>query len=97
MYATTGYFLEHFGLKSVGELPNSDELRRVDLPKAEPPEEKKAAGKKERKMEGIEDLFPETGSGSAPGSSAPPVQESPPDAGRAPSEGEHGSPESSQI
>ncbi len=41
LYETTEYFLQHFGLKQVGELPNSDELRRVNLPKAEYPEPKK--------------------------------------------------------
>lgn len=29
LYETTHYFLEHFGLKSLNELPNSHELRRV--------------------------------------------------------------------
>lgn len=58
LYSTTAYFLEHFGLRSTGELPNADELRRIDLPKAPTPEEK-LAKKKERKMEGIEDVTPE--------------------------------------
>ncbi|MEY2598836.1 MAG: SMC-Scp complex subunit ScpB [Verrucomicrobiota bacterium] len=53
LYSTTAYFLEHFGLKSTGDLPNADELRRIDLPKAPSPEEK-AGKKKERLMEGIE-------------------------------------------
>lgn len=35
LYETTEYFLQHFGLKQVDELPNADELRRVSLPKAE--------------------------------------------------------------
>jgi segregation and condensation protein B len=35
LYETTEYFLQHFGLKTVSELPNSSELRRVELPKAE--------------------------------------------------------------
>ena len=43
LYATTEYFLQHFGLKNVDELPNADELRRVALPKAEIPEEEKPA------------------------------------------------------
>jgi segregation and condensation protein B len=34
LYETTEYFLEHFGLKSLDELPNSAELRRVPLPVA---------------------------------------------------------------
>lgn len=32
LYETTQFFLEHFGLKSLDELPNSAELRRVHLP-----------------------------------------------------------------
>ena len=43
LYATTEYFLQHFGLKAVDELPNADELRRVVLPKAEIPAEEKSA------------------------------------------------------
>lgn len=39
LYETTEYFLQHFGIKTVVELPNSDELRKVSLPKAEYPEE----------------------------------------------------------
>jgi segregation and condensation protein B len=35
LYETTEYFLQHFGLKAVTELPNADELRRIALPKAE--------------------------------------------------------------
>ncbi len=48
LYSTTEYFLQHFGLKDVDELPNADELRRVPLPKAEIPaeEEKPAKGRK---------------------------------------------------
>ncbi len=43
LYSTTEYFLQHFGLKNVDELPNADELRRVPLPKAEISEEEKPA------------------------------------------------------
>ena len=35
LYATTEFFFEHFGIKSISELPNSTELRAVELP--EPP------------------------------------------------------------
>jgi len=38
LYETTPYFLEHFGLKEVGDLPNSEELKRVPLPQPEDPE-----------------------------------------------------------
>ena len=34
LYGTTEFFLEHFGLRSLDELPNCEELRRVDLPSA---------------------------------------------------------------
>ena len=34
LYETTEYFLQHFGLKTVDDLPNSSELKRVALPKA---------------------------------------------------------------
>ncbi len=35
LYATTEYFLQHFGLRAVDELPNAEELRRLKLPQAE--------------------------------------------------------------
>jgi segregation and condensation protein B len=34
LYATTEHFLEHFSLKTVDELPNASELRRINLPTA---------------------------------------------------------------
>jgi segregation and condensation protein B len=34
LYETTEYFLQHFGLKTVDELPNATELKRVPLPVA---------------------------------------------------------------
>ncbi|MEI6280196.1 MAG: SMC-Scp complex subunit ScpB [Verrucomicrobiae bacterium] len=37
LYETTQFFMEHFGLKDLDDLPNADELRRVALPKATPP------------------------------------------------------------
>ena len=37
LYATTDYFLEHFGLKNTDELPNASELKRVILPTAPAP------------------------------------------------------------
>lgn len=43
LYETTQVFLEHFGLKELDELPNSQELKRINLPTApvaEPAEEK---------------------------------------------------------
>lgn len=43
LYETTEYFLQHFGLKTTDELPNVDELRRVQLPKAEVAADEKPA------------------------------------------------------
>ena len=34
LYATTQYFLDHFGLRHLDELPNAAELRHIPLPKA---------------------------------------------------------------
>ena len=45
LYSTTEYFLQHFGLKTVDELPNAGELRRVALP-TPPPPRKKLAGRR---------------------------------------------------
>lgn len=36
LYATTQYFLDHFGLRNLDELPNAAELRHIPLPKASP-------------------------------------------------------------
>jgi len=35
LYETTDLFFEHFGIKSVDDLPNSSELRRIPLPEPE--------------------------------------------------------------
>jgi segregation and condensation protein B len=39
LYETTQFFMEHFGLKNLDDLPNASELRKISLPKAEPPAE----------------------------------------------------------
>lgn len=36
LYETTEYFMEHFGVKTLDDLPNASELRLVPLPTAEP-------------------------------------------------------------
>ncbi len=36
LYETTQFFLDHFGLRNLDELPNVEELRRRDLPSARP-------------------------------------------------------------
>ena len=38
LYETTQFFLEHFGLRNLDELPNAEELKRRELPKAPVPE-----------------------------------------------------------
>ena len=37
LYETTEFFLEHFGLRNLDELPNAEELRKRYLPVAPPP------------------------------------------------------------
>lgn len=36
LYETTTFFMEHFGLKNLDDLPNATELRRVAVPTAQP-------------------------------------------------------------
>jgi segregation and condensation protein B len=38
LYDTTQFFLEHFGLRNLDELPNAEELRKRYLPVAPPPQ-----------------------------------------------------------
>lgn len=42
LYETTDFFLEHFGVRSLDDLPNAGELRNVPLPSAKPEEEEPA-------------------------------------------------------
>ncbi len=37
LYETTDLFFEHFGIRSIDDLPNASELRRVKLPEPAPP------------------------------------------------------------
>ena len=41
LYETTDLFYEHFGIRTIDDLPNSTELRRIKLP--QPPQEESAA------------------------------------------------------
>jgi segregation and condensation protein B len=43
LYETTEYFMEHFGVKTLDDLPNASELRLVHLPTAEPEPEPEPA------------------------------------------------------
>jgi segregation and condensation protein B len=51
LYETTEFFLDHFGLKSVDELPNAGELRKMNLPTAASQEAEKAAAAEPPKAE----------------------------------------------
>jgi segregation and condensation protein B len=51
LYATTEFFLQHFGLKNTDELPNASELKRIVLPTAPPPEQPETKGEKAAKEE----------------------------------------------
>jgi segregation and condensation protein B len=44
LYATTQFFLDHFGLRHLDELPNASELRSIPLPQATPDEVPEATG-----------------------------------------------------
>ena len=41
IYETTDYFLEHFGLRDLNDLPNVEELKRLKLPDPEPADSSK--------------------------------------------------------
>jgi len=36
LYETTQFFLDHFGLRNLDELPNAEELRKRNLPGTQP-------------------------------------------------------------
>ena len=74
LYATTDFFFEHFGIKSIDELPNSAELRAVELP--EPPSEnendEEGQSSPEEELEGEKQLtLVEPGGAPAPSGEAP--------------------------
>src|ERR1700693_983276 len=45
LYETTQFFLDHFGLRNLDELPNVEELRKRDLPVARPVADTDDAGR----------------------------------------------------
>ena len=65
LYETTQFFLEHFGLRNLDELPNSEELKRRELPKAPvaPAENDTAAASAKRTSKQLPPSRPSTGSG----------------------------------
>ena len=59
LYETSQFFMEHFGLKDLDDLPNASELRKIPLPKAEPPKETPAETPAETPMEAPAEPAPE--------------------------------------
>jgi segregation and condensation protein B len=59
LYSTTDYFLEHFGLKSTGELPNATELGRIPLPTAPTAEERPGRRRDRKAAEAAAEAAPE--------------------------------------
>ena len=53
LYSTTDFFFEHFGIKSINELPNAEELRAVELP--EPPEQQETNAQSSSNDEPVEE------------------------------------------
>jgi segregation and condensation protein B len=59
LYETSQFFMEHFGLKDLDDLPNASELRKIPLPKAEPPKETPAETTTETPAEAPAEPAPE--------------------------------------
>lgn len=53
LYATTQYFLDHFGLRHLDELPNAAELRHVPLPKGTPEPDAQEGGADAPELPGV--------------------------------------------
>ncbi|XHR27779.1 MAG: SMC-Scp complex subunit ScpB [Chthoniobacteraceae bacterium] len=75
LYETTQVFMQHFGLKSLDELPNVEELRRVKLPTATPP----ATGELFPSGAVAEEAQPEPAAPSEPEAPAIPAEEPSPE------------------
>ena len=91
LYSTTEYFLQHFGLKTTDELPNSSELKRVALPKAEVEEPKPPKEPKEPK-----EKKPRKGAKAAEGEAAAATAEAPATAEGESAPAEEGAPNSGE-
>jgi segregation and condensation protein B len=53
LYGTTDAFLDHFGVRTLDELPNASELRRMKLPTAEPSSSNSPAEEKQLSLEPV--------------------------------------------
>jgi segregation and condensation protein B len=69
LYGTTEFFLEHFALRSLDELPNCAELRRVELPVAEKKEDQPTLP--------LDETLPANGTEEVPAAEPAPVEEAP--------------------
>lgn len=80
LYATTDFFFEHFGIKSIDELPNAAELRAVELPEPPGPEEEPSESEDSQKQLALVEPNGEPASEEEPPSdfSAPPAPEAQP-------------------
>lgn len=72
LYETTQFFMEHFGLTNLDDLPNANELRRIALPQAPHPPEPEPSPQEELPL--------------APHAGEPPAEEPAPDGADVPSE-----------
>jgi len=61
LYETTQFFMEHFGLKDLDDLPNAGELRRIVLPTAPIPEAEPTAAAEPAAEPGVEEGNPNLG------------------------------------
>jgi len=86
LYATTQYFLDHFGLRHLDELPNAAELRHIPLPKALPAdtESESQAPKATNKNAESDEATPELPIIEPPSADLPSVEPSSSDSSEAP-------------
>ena len=73
LYETTDLFFEHFGIRSVDDLPNANELRKVELPQAE---EEQPVEDEEKQLSLAEATAGEGSESEAPAEEAEPSAES---------------------
>ena len=77
LYSTTEFFLQHFGLKTVDELPNASELKRYPLPQAPIAAPEPETGKAKKAKPEPEEEAPVEAPQPEPASEAPPATEEP--------------------
>ncbi|RYD18071.1 MAG: SMC-Scp complex subunit ScpB [Verrucomicrobiaceae bacterium] len=65
LYETTDLFFEHFGIRTIDDLPNASELRKVKLPEPEDVTQKPAADAEQQLALGATGAAPSAAAGSA--------------------------------